>query len=80
MILNMAMSLQYFAFKFGSVFASAVECVLVIYSVDTFDLYMSLSACFHLHRYLASLHYFHWSSGLQWSFVLLHLISHPITA
>ena len=61
MILNMAMSLQYFDFKFGSVFACAVECALIIYSVDTFGLYMSLCVCFPLHRYLVSLHYFHWS-------------------
>ena len=59
MILNMAVSLQNFDFKCGSVFPSAVECVLIIYSVDTFGLYTSLCVCFPLHRYLASLHYFH---------------------
>jgi len=57
----MAMSLQNFDFKFGSVFPSAVQCVLVIYSVDTFGLCASLCVYFLFRRYLASLHYCHWS-------------------
>ena len=54
-ILNMAMSLQYFYFKFGSVFPSVVGCVLVAYSIDSFGLYMSLCVCCPLHRCVASL-------------------------